>query len=84
MICLPESMRRFSARDALDAVLDTLDTDELRVLTAIATRLQRGAQIYGPLNLETDKRDFATEGHEELRDYLVYFACEHLKKAGGR
>lgn len=84
MICLPESLPTFSARDSLNAIVDTLGGDEVRVLMEIAVRLQRGAQIYGRLDLATDGRDFAKEGHEEIQDYLVYFACERLKKAGGR
>jgi hypothetical protein len=84
MICLPERWPSYSARDQLEAIVNTLGADEVRVLTEIASRLQRGAQIYGRLDLDTDKRDFAREGHEELQDYLVYFACERLKKAGAR
>jgi hypothetical protein len=81
ILCWPERLP--TPREALDAILETLGTDEVRVLTEIALRLQRGAQIYGRLDLDTDTRDFAREGHEELQDYLVYFACERLKKAGG-
>jgi hypothetical protein len=80
MICLPESWPSFSARDTLNAVLDTLNADEIRAMTEIAVRLQRGAKTYGHLDLTADARDFEQEADEELDDALFYLAAARLKR----
>jgi hypothetical protein len=64
----------------LIAVVATLGDDEVLVLTEIARRLRRGADLYGRLQLAADKRDFAQEGREEIEDYLFYAACAWLKR----
>jgi hypothetical protein len=69
------------ARMELDAVLDTLGGDELRVLTRIAERLEAGSDVYGPLKITLDDRHFRSkEAREELEDALVYLACAWLKR----
>jgi hypothetical protein len=65
----------------LEAIVEKLGEDEVRVLTRIAGRLLRGSEVYGGLNLARDARDFAQEAREEIEDALVYFACRHLRIA---
>ncbi len=80
MIACPESWATLAPRDELRAIVDVLGEDEVRVLTRIAARLLRGAEIYGRLDVAHDRRDFATEAREEIEDSLVYFACQHLRR----
>jgi hypothetical protein len=69
-----------AARLELDAVLDTLGADEVRVLARIALRLRAGSFVYGNLCVRFDERDFRhQEAREELEDALVYLACAWLK-----
>jgi hypothetical protein len=64
----------------LDALVETLGDDEVRVLTRIARRLSMGQRAYGALALDGDARAFrAKEAKEEIEDALVYFACAWLK-----
>jgi hypothetical protein len=71
---------RPSARAHLDAVVDQLGVDEIRVLTSIAERLLFGAGAYGLLDLATDTREFRRrEAREEIEDFLVYLACAWLR-----
>ena len=67
-------------RNALDAFVEQLGDDEVRVLTRIAERLHRGADLYGRLDAARDERDFCNEAREEVEDFLVYVACEWLKR----
>jgi hypothetical protein len=68
------------ARLELDAVVDTLGPDEVRVLARIALRLRAGSFVYGNLCVRFDERDFRhEEAREELEDALVYLACAWLK-----
>jgi hypothetical protein len=80
VICCPESWVNLAARDELEAVVDLLGEDEVRVLVRIAARLLRGADIYGRLDVVRDSRDFRKEAREEIEDFLVYAACEHLRR----
>jgi hypothetical protein len=73
-----------SARDELDAVVQTLGADEVRVLVRIAERLQHGRKVYGALDVERDGRDFRREAREEIEDALVYSACLWLKEEATR
>jgi hypothetical protein len=76
----PKKARTSSARAHLDAVVDHLGVDEIRVLTSIAERLQFGAGAYGLLKLATDTREFRRrEAREEIEDFLVYLACAWLR-----
>lgn len=65
-------------REALYRAVATLGTDELRVLTAIACRLQMGREQYGTLMLARDKRDWGRECAEELQDAAIYASCALL------
>ena len=82
---IPEELPTFviTARRELDAVLDELGADEIRVLTRIAERLEMGSGVYGRLHLAGDRRAFRShEAREEVEDALVYFACAGLKDEG--
>ncbi len=78
------------ARAALLAVVDQagelaevaagLGDDERRVLLAIARRLAIGRKAYGPLDVQGDRRDWRSEGAEELLDGCVYLACEAMRR----
>lgn len=48
--------------------------DELK-----AQRMIRGEKKHGPLNMETDPRDFIQEGIEELIDFLNYLEMAMLQ-----
>ena len=54
--------------------------DELRVIDSILSGLERGADVYGPLDLATDPRDWQMELAEERRDALIYRSCALLSK----
>ena len=73
------------ARAELSGIARDLGHDEVRVLTRIAVRLRQGREVYGPLDLATDPRQFRTkEAREELEDALVslaYLACAWLTTA---
>jgi hypothetical protein len=56
-----------------------LGPDERRVIALIAERLAAGRRIYGELDLEADRRDFAAEASEELIDGAIYLAAGALK-----
>ncbi len=71
-------------RQAVDVLLDGMNEDELRVVGFIAARLTLGRADYGPLDVESDGRDFGREIDEEAADLLVYAACLHLKTSAGR
>jgi hypothetical protein len=80
---IPDTLRMIptttQARADLDHLLDALGAEEVCVLVRIAERLQTGAQTYGPLHVEPDKRAFRSEAREEIEDALVYLACAWLK-----
>jgi hypothetical protein len=81
---IPDTLRMIpttiQARAELNGVLDALDAEEVCVLVRIAERLKTGAQTYGPLHIQHDKRAFRSkEAREEIEDALVYFACAWLK-----
>jgi hypothetical protein len=76
----PLKKARTPARTNLDAVVDRLGVDEIRVLTSIAERLLFGQKAYGRLELATDTREFRRrEAREEIEDFLVYLACAWLR-----
>lgn len=79
MIRCPESWERFAPRSELEAIIDLLGDDEVRVLARIAGRLLHGLEVYGGLDLAQDVRDFDTEAREEVEDCLVYLACRWLR-----
>ena len=52
--------------------------DELRVLLAVAQRLELGRVRYGSLDLSSDGRDWSRELSEELVDAVIYAAIAKL------
>ena len=71
-------MTRDDAWDLLSLRCERLNRDELRVLADVAERLGMGRSVYGPMCLETDRRDWRAELRAEVLDALVYAACDHL------
>lgn len=67
------------ARARLAALLDQLGPDELAVMEMVAHGLVRGRQVYGELDVATDRRDLHAELGAELRDALVYAAAGLLR-----
>lgn len=56
-----------------------LNRDELAVVLEVAEGLVRGRDVYGPMTLSGDGRDYVTEAGEELRDALVYLSAQRIK-----
>lgn len=54
----------------LDDIIPRLD--ELEVLLFVAQGLTTGRTQFGELEVKSDRRDFALEAMEEIRDALVY------------
>ena len=54
--------------------------DELRVVDDLLSGLERGAEVYGPLDLASDGRDFREEAAQEARDLLVYVSAENVAR----
>jgi hypothetical protein len=79
VIRCPESWERFAPRSELEAIVELLGEDEVRVLGRIAGRLLRGLAAYGALDVAQDVRNFETEAREEVEDCLVYLACRWLR-----
>ena len=68
-----------TARGRLLALFDDLGPDEQALLVLIAERLSLGRDVYGPLDVTGDRRDWVHEGLEELADGLVYMACAVIR-----
>jgi len=47
---------------------------------AIHKGLNSGVEVYGELDIDTDRRDFLAEAGQELRDAMIYIACEIIKR----
>ena len=71
-----------TARDEILAVvvdhLGECSIDELRVMCAVAKRLETGRARYGLLDLAADPRDWQRELAEELLDAVIYAAIVRL------
>lgn len=57
-----------------------LNEDEKRVLEWVAEGIRRGREVYGPLDITKDPRDWHKERMYEARDWMFYAACEDLKR----
>ena len=66
-------------RARISDVMIQLNADELAVIEAVAAGLGRGRAIYGPLHIDTDRRDLLDEAGEEARDELVYLAAHVIR-----
>lgn len=69
-------------RERISYIMAELNLDELRVVEYVSEGLMTGRTRIGPLDLASDKRDWAEERDQEARDLLVYAACEVLKGRG--
>lgn len=58
----------------LVTLIGDLGDQELAVFLALGRRLLAGQRAYGPLALQTDRRDWKKERAEELADALIYQA----------
>jgi hypothetical protein len=74
-----DSTRRDALARVVSSRLHACSHDELRVLDVVLTRLERGRDHYGPLDL-SQKRDWARESAEELVDENFYRACKLLSE----
>jgi hypothetical protein len=57
----------------------TLEPDALRVIETIVDRLIMGRAVYGSLVIESDRRNWRREAHEEALDMAVYLAVDTLR-----
>jgi hypothetical protein len=64
----------------LSTLLKRLNDDEREVLLSVAKRLAMGREVYGPLSIEHDPREWRREAHEEFLDGAIYLACETIRK----
>jgi hypothetical protein len=76
--------RTATARRRLLRAVAVLGTDELAVLTLIATRLAQGRDTYGTLHLERDRRDFPREALEEVADGMFYVGAALVQRTRRR
>ena len=60
--------------------LTVASDDELRVFDRILERVAAGREIYGPLCLESDRRDPRAEAADELTDCLFYLAADFVAR----
>ncbi len=61
----------------LDTCARQMNCDELEVLAVVAERLMGpGREQYGPLDIDSDGRDWDQEGGEEFIDAAVYGAVK--------
>lgn len=57
-----------------------LGDDEVLVLTLIAKRLRIGREVYGPLSIRHDTRNWHREALEECADAAVYAAVGLIRR----
>jgi hypothetical protein len=57
----------------------TLNKNERAVLEMVERRLKKGREIYGELDIDTDRRDFVQETLEECIDGMVYLAVKLMQ-----
>lgn len=66
----------------LAARLQELTRDELAVVVQVVTRLlDVGRRSYGPLQLDSDQRDFEAEADDEITDWMIYRAMNRISRA---
>ena len=65
-------------RDKLNALLDGMGDDELKVMLYVAKRIDHGRAEYGGLNIS--RGDWRKELAEEQADSIVYVACDAIKR----
>lgn len=71
----------FTDTDAeISALLSRCSPDERRVVRTILRRIDRARPTYGPLDIATDRRDWARERRQEMADWLVYDALDDIAR----
>lgn len=60
--------------------IEALSPDERAVVLDLLDGLERGRLVYGPLEIDADRRDFADEARQEARDWLVYTIADSLRR----
>ena len=60
--------------------LASFSPDEREVLLLIASRIDAARAQYGPLQIDSDDRDFEYEGYLEVVDKTVYDTIEIIKR----
>ena len=67
-------MTRCDSLDALFNIINGLSDDAVEVLLEVASGLDKGNGLYGPLNINDNPRDWLREALDESRDLAVYLA----------
>lgn len=74
-----DTTRRDAIQRCLAGRLGALSIDELRVLDVITTRMiGLGRDMYGPLDLSRERRDWRGEQASEYADAIFYGACHEV------
>lgn len=53
--------------------------DERRVLERIVQGIEKGREVYGPMDLANETRDLIAEADDECRDWLIYRAMQRIR-----
>lgn len=59
---------------------ERLNDDEREVIREVIEGLERGREVYGPLDIDGDARDFEVEALQEHRDAVVYLTVETIAR----
>ena len=71
--------------EELFTLIDEAESDERRVLLYLARRIvDLGQKTYGPIDIESDQRDWLREVNQELGDAVFYVAMTALKREVGK
>lgn len=69
---------------ALVARIAALGPDIAEAFSDLVARVEKGATLYGLLDLSTNPRDWDREAYEEIVDLVWYCAFARLKKRRAR
>jgi hypothetical protein len=64
--------------------MESFSPDEKRVIERIVQGIERGRDVYGPMDLASDRRELEAEAADEARDWLVYRAMIACSEKAGR
>lgn len=59
--------------------MDGFSPDEKRAIERIIRGIEKGREVYGPMDLESDRRDLIAEADDEARDWIVYRAMQAVR-----
>ena len=65
-------------------LLAGMSHDELRVFHCIASRVHKGREVYGPLDLSSDSRNWRGEAADERADLVWYDCCDEVAREDRR